>query len=180
MCGNIGTDSGLVWRPHLVAVYYQGDEQKGEKSYPPNSLFYITTLGIIAMTPVLGKLKNRPQFLKVAAKGRKWVTPGFILQVRPHNDQERIIAAHQNIRIGYSVSKKVGGAVVRNRVKRRLRALVAKVISSRAKTNRDYVLIGRKNAFDRPFNFMVSDMNWALRKLDARVKILKETVEHVN
>ena len=132
------------------------------------------------MTTVLGKLRNRPQFLKVAAKGRKWVTPGFILQVRSHNYEERKIATHENIRIGYSVSKKVGGAVVRNRVKRRLRALVVKVISSYARVNKDYVLIGRKNAFDRPFDFMVSDMNWALRKLDARVEIPKDTVEDVN
>ena len=132
------------------------------------------------MTAVLGKLRNRRQFLKVAAKGRKWVTPGFILQVHSHNFEEREIAPHENIRIGYSVSKKVGGAVVRNRVKRRLRALVAKVISSYARANRDYVLIGRKNAFDRPFDFMVSDMNWALRKLDARVEILNDTVEDVN
>ena len=65
-------------------------------------------------------------------------------------------------------------------MKRRLRALVAKVISSCARTNRDYVLIGRKNAFDRPFDFMVSDMNWALRKLDSGVKNLKDTVEDVN
>ena len=63
------------------------------------------------MTTVLGKLRNRPQFLKVAAKGRKWVTPGFILQVHSHNYEEREIATHENIRIGYSVSKKVGGAV---------------------------------------------------------------------
>ena len=132
------------------------------------------------MTTVLGKLRNRPQFLKVAAKGRKWVTPGFILQVHSHNYEEREIAPHENIRIGYTVSKKVGGAVVRNRVKRRLRALVVKVISSYARVNRDYVLIGRKNAFDRPFDFMVSDMNWALRKLDARVEILNDTVEDVN
>ena len=118
--------------------------------------------------------------MRVAAKGRKWVTPGFILQVHSHNFEEREIAPHENIRIGYSVSKKVGGAVVRNRVKRRLRALVAKVISSYARANRDYVLIGRKNAFDRPFDFMVSDMNWALRKLDARVEILNDTVEEVN
>ena len=109
------------------------------------------------MTTVLGKLRNRPQFLKVAAKGRKWVTPGFILQVRSHNYEEREIATYENIRIGYTVSKKVGSAVIRNRVKRRLRALVAKVISSYARANRDYVLIGRKNAFDRPFDFMVSD-----------------------
>ena len=64
------------------------------------------------MTAVLGKLRNRPQFLKVAAKGRKWITPGFILQVRSHNYEEREIATHETIRIGYTVSRQVGSAVV--------------------------------------------------------------------
>ena len=132
------------------------------------------------MPTVLGKLKNRPQFLKVAAKGRKWVTPGFILQVRDHTAEERETDLYDGIRIGYSVSKKVGGAVVRNRVKRRLRALVANVISTSSRTNKDYVLIGRKNAYDRPFNFMKSDMNWALRKLETQVELSKDTTEDAN
>ena len=58
--------------------------------------------------------------------------------------------------------------------------VLANVMASYAKPARDYVIIGRKNAFDRPFDFMVSDMKWALRKLDARIEILKDTVEDVN
>ena len=117
------------------------------------------------MTSIIGKLENRTQFLRVAASGKKWVTPGFILQVRPHEPGESEFSQHECIRIGYTVSKKVGGAVTRNRVKRRLRAVVAKVILPNVRDNVDCVLIGRKIAFDRPFNSMVSDMDIALQKL---------------
>ena len=95
---------------------------------------------------IIGKLKKRPQFLKVAANGKKWITPGFILQVRPHKREEQNLTSYENIRVGYTVSKNVGNAVVRNRVKRRLRALVANVVYPYAKFNMDCVLIGRKNA----------------------------------
>ena len=117
------------------------------------------------MSSIFGKLRKRPQFLKVTANGRKWITPGFILQVRPHNREEINIVAYENVRVGYTVSKSVGNAVVRNRVKRRLRSLVSNVLLPYANYNMDCVLIGRKNAFDRPFEYMVSDMKIAFQKL---------------
>jgi len=132
------------------------------------------------MTSVIGKLKNRTQFLRVAASGKKWVTPGFILQVRLHEPGEIDFAQHEIIRVGYIVSKKVGGAVTRNRVKRRLRALVSKAVLPYVNDNVDCVLIGRKNAFDRPFNFMVSDMKLALQKLRVELNSLDNRVEDKN
>ena len=77
---------------------------------------------------------------------------------------------HDEVRVGYTVSKKVGHAVVRNRVKRRLRAAVEKVFVSEAKSGRDYVLIGRKAAYRQSFDSLLSDMKWSLKKLDARIK----------
>ena len=132
------------------------------------------------MNSIIGKLKNRTQFLRVAASGKKWVTPGFVLQVRLREFGENDFAEHESIRIGYTVSKKVGGAVARNRVKRRLRALVSKAVLPHVSDNVDCVLIGRKNAFDRPFNFMVSDMILALKKLGVAQNNSDNMVEDKN
>ena len=99
---------------------------------------------------------------------------------RPHEPRENDFAQVESIRVGYTVSKKVGGAVTRNRVKRRLRALVSKVVLPYVRDNVDCVLIGRKNAFDRPFNFMVSDMILALQKLGVALNDLDNMVEDKN
>jgi len=116
-------------------------------------------------------LKNRSQFLEVAATRRKWVTPGFILQLRERSGDEDPISASKCPRVGYTVSKKVGNAVTRNRVKRRLRAAVADIFPSCANPSNDYVLIGRKAAADCPFQSLQSDLKWALRKLEDKADL---------
>ena len=126
------------------------------------------------MTANLGKLTNRKQFVQISASGEKWVTPGFVVQMRVREAEETYSNPNNKIRIGYTVGRKVGGAVARNRVKRRLRAAVMRVFNSCAGPDRDYVLIGRPNAYHRPFKSLVSDMKWALQKLDAQLNIPKK------
>ena len=119
-------------------------------------------------------LKKRRQFLHVAASQRKWVTPGFVLQlnvraaVRSATRADQVLASP---RVGFTVTKRVGNAVVRNRVKRRLRAAAAEVVPSYAPAGNDYVLIGRKQALERSFQSLTSDLKWALRKLDERADL---------
>jgi len=119
-------------------------------------------------------LKKRRQFLQVAASQRKWVTPGFVLQlnaragIRSARRDNQVLEAP---RVGFTVTKRVGNAVVRNRVKRRLRAAAAEVVPFYASAGNDYVLIGRKQALDRPFQSLTSDLKWALRKLDERADL---------
>src|SRR5271170_6116071 len=84
-------------------------------------------------------LKRRPEFLAVAAQGKKWVAPGLILQIGPARSKETI----SPIRYGLTASGKVGGAVVRNRARRRLRALVREIMPLHAAPAYDYVLIAR-------------------------------------
>lgn len=124
------------------------------------------------------RLKNRGEFLRVARTGRKWVTPGLILQIGPHMD-EMTRSGHDfadhpappggagAFRVGYTVSRKVGGAVVRNRVRRRLRAAVETVMPGHAAARHDYVVIGRAATVRRPFDALSADLETALKRLGA-------------
>ncbi len=85
--------------------------------------------------------------------------PGFILQMRQRGDGDPAIRA------GYTVTKKVGNAVVRNRMKRRLRALARAALPVSGVTGADHVLIGRGGGIERSFADMVRDLDKALTKV---------------
>lgn len=103
-------------------------------------------------------LTARPDFVDVQSKGRRWVSTSLILQVRK-NDLGII-------RTGYTVSKKVDkSAVARNRIKRRLRSAMAEVIPN-AENGYDYILVGRKATLTRPYNYIINDFKWCLKKIN--------------
>ena len=85
--------------------------------------------------------------------------PGFVLLVRPRRD------ADPAIRLGITVSGKVGGAVVRNRMKRRLRELARAVLPQLGISGADHVLIGRAGGIERPFAQLRAELENALRRL---------------
>lgn len=113
---------------------------------------------------MLPTLKKRRDFLRAARNGVKSATPGLILQVRPNGDADPAAAG---LRVGFTVSRKVGNAVTRNRARRRLRHLAERVLSDRAEQGRDYVLIGRRDTPARPFDALVKDLEEALARADA-------------
>ena len=82
-------------------------------------------------------MRKRSDFL-ATARGKRQHMPGFVLQARKRPTQDKDIA-----RVGYTCTKKVGNAVARNRAKRRLRALARAVMPMHARSDHDYVLIGR-------------------------------------
>lgn len=124
--------------------------------------------------PVVGRLKKRPDFLKVAAARIKWVTPGLILQARQRRPEDRPLRgragercepAAESIRVGFTVSRKVGQATERNRAKRRLRAAVGEVLLEHARPGYDYVLIGRRATLERAYDRLVDDLRTALSRV---------------
>lgn len=82
------------------------------------------------------------------------------------------------IRVGFTTSKKVGNAVVRNRVRRRLRALADQIIPGNTKPGVDIVLIGRASTAKRSFDALERDLKKCLRKLNALVVSANESNEH--
>jgi ribonuclease P protein component len=70
------------------------------------------------MVERIAPLLRRSEFLRVAAARRKWAAPGLVLQAYRPPQTDRDVAGAPPLRVGYTASKKVGGAVARNRAKR--------------------------------------------------------------
>ncbi|HUA51127.1 MAG TPA: ribonuclease P protein component [Candidatus Sulfotelmatobacter sp.] len=107
-------------------------------------------------------LKQRADFLRVAAGRRRCAMPGVVLQVAP-----RPADTGASARVGYTASRKVGNAVVRNRSRRRLRAAVAALLPRHADSALDYVLIARDATATRAWPALLGDLEAAMRRLRA-------------
>jgi ribonuclease P protein component len=103
----------------------------------------------------LATIRKRADFL-AANGGKRASTPGFILLVRDRKD------ASAAMRVGFTVTRKIGGAVVRNRMKRRFRALAREIIPQQGFAGADHVMIGRSGGVEREFSLMRSELANAL------------------
>jgi len=88
--------------------------------------------------------------------------PGFILLIRDRKDSDPAK------RVGFTVTKKIGGAVVRNRMKRRFRALARELVPEKGMAGADHVMIGRANGVERDFALLRSELAGALDRLRGR------------
>jgi ribonuclease P protein component len=103
-------------------------------------------------------LTRRAEFLRVAAKGRKAPSPGLVLQAMQRGDDAPA-------RIGFTVTKKVGNAVIRNRTRRRMREAARLLLAETPVTGADLVLVGRDTTRSRPFTLLIEDLRRGLQKL---------------
>jgi ribonuclease P protein component len=103
------------------------------------------------------RLKRRSDFLRLRDAGKKWVSATVIVQAGTGETP--------GIRYGLTATKKLGNAVIRNRIKRRLREAVRRVLKDKT-SSADIVLIGRVETATCDFQTLVKDLGWCLRKLE--------------
>lgn len=107
------------------------------------------------------RLKRRREFLAVAGTRCRWVAPAFVLQAGPRG-------APTEIGIGFTASRRLGGAVARNRARRRLRAAVRALLPGAARPGYDYVIVARPAILTCPFEVLLSDLATAFARVIRR------------
>ena len=107
---------------------------------------------------MIAVLQRRADFL-AANRGLRIARPGFVLLVRPNGDL--------GTRFGVTVTKKIGNAVVRNRMKRRFRELLRDALPAEGLPHHDHVLIGREGGVERDFAMLRAELSAALARAAA-------------
>jgi ribonuclease P protein component len=147
---DLSTEQPRACTPPRLSLAH-GDAGRPQRDSRPPQPRPQEAVGLITLT-------RRADFL-AANGGKRAPMPGFVLLVRERNDGDPAM------RIGYTVTKKIGGAVVRNRMKRRLRALARELLPESGVRGADHVLIGRAGGIERDFATLRTELVKALGKL---------------
>ncbi len=119
----------------------------------------------------LEKLKKRKDFLRIAGNGQKYIRPTLVLQaMKTEAANENISATSPIIRLGFTATRKLGGAVIRNRIRRRLKEAARQLAPLYGQPGNDYVIIGRQRALEAPFSEIQNDMRQAFTSLKGKLK----------
>lgn len=114
----------------------------------------------------LGVLKKRSEFLFVR-EGRYQARGGIVIQAREN-------AESHMIRVGFTATKKIGNAVIRNRAKRRMRSVALETLPLLGQKGTDYVFIARNSTITTPYDLLVEDSQKALSSLAQMTKTHKK------
>lgn len=150
--------SELVWQPLADAKYYQPAEPEVVKEF---------LLKVAKMSEFL-ILKKRKDFLR-AAKDITMVSKNVMLQAARPLSAEISAEESCKARIGFTATKRLGKAHIRNRTKRRLRAVVREIYEKYALNNVDYVLVGRFDTWCCPYEDLKRDVIWTFRKTNKMI-----------
>ena len=112
----------------------------------------------ITVTDIVSTMRKRADFL-AANRGVRVARPGFVLLANPN--------AGLGKRFGVTVTKKIGNSVVRNRMKRRFRALLRAALPVAGLADHDHVLIGREGGVERDFALLGEELSAALSRAAA-------------
>jgi len=110
------------------------------------------------------RLKRRADFQRVS-RGRRAQTETFTLQASPRAAANAPSAQAPHARVGFTVTRKVGGAVERNRIRRRLKEALRRAGEVAPSPGHDYVLMARREALTRPFPALIADIERAFAQL---------------
>ena len=109
----------------------------------------------------LTRILKRSEYLRVKQRGTSVAAPGLVIQAAPGANDSNFLYP----RVGFTVSKKVGNAVKRNRARRRLKSVASDVLPKEGFPSWDYVFIGRAMTLDRTYDSLLQDARLALRKI---------------
>lgn len=113
---------------------------------------------------VIEPIVRRDTFLAVKKDGASVVSRTLVLQAK-----KNLTLSEDSIRVGITVTKQLGGAVVRNMIKRRLRSIVQEIMPDMAKSGYDYVIVGRKLAVSASFSDLKTDFSTLVKKIGTSV-----------
>ncbi len=121
----------------------------------------------------LSRLKAQAAFDSLRKTKTRWVSQGFAVQAIP----QPLTDAPPRPRFCVITSKKTAKlATDRNRMRRRLRAVIYEVLATHARADMDYMIVARTGALNRPMDDLRKDLKWCLKKLD----LLRPTEHHAD
>lgn len=114
---------------------------------------------------VLETMRKRAEFLAVRG-GSRWSAPAFVLETKERRSTpDDLPCPAPGARFGFTITKKIGNAVVRNKIRRRLKAALEPLVDRLAQPSNDYVVVARRAAFDIPFATLQKDLERALQRV---------------